>query len=929
MPRGIYDRKPRPHSQELSLGDLSSTSEVSVGGTRIKVHIWPNFRGEDNGDGGVRRVVEAQQRYLPQFGIDVVDTPEEADVLACHIEMPTPWYKLYPDKPVVAMIHGLYWDDFEWQNWAREANAKVLELIRSSDAITAPTEWVANSIRRATSRPVSIIPHGVNVDDWQHNEDSLGYVLWNKTRPDPVCDPTPLNDVAKILPNVDFVSTFGDESIKNIVLTGKRSFQEAKKLIQRAGVYLATTKETFGIGTLEAMAAGIPVVGFKWGGQLDIVRDGYDGFLVPPGDIYNLALAIEGALRDRSLLAQHARERAAEFTWEKACEQYATLFREALERKTATDPRTSIIVTAYNLERYLPDTLASVAEQTDTNFECIVVDDASPDSCGEIADGWAANDKRFRVIHNSKNVYLAEARNIGIRSATGKYILCVDADDMLAPNAVSDLAAALDADRTIQVAYGGVRFVNQDGVTPTLYDGFRDNPGHSSWPYQFSFEQQIQQRNLLPYCSMYRRETWEYTGGYRPRCRTAEDADFWTRVSSYGFRPKMVTNADTLIYRNRHGSMSQEQGPVDWVKWFPWSKDKSLTPAGAYTGEQVPVPSFDRPIVSVIIPVGPDHRTLVKDAIDSVDAQSFRNWECIVINDSGQPLDEMPSWVRIIDTAGHTGAAAARNAGLRAAKAPLFLPLDADDYLQPNALQWLLQAYSDTKDIIYTDFWEDPDKPGDFRLYEMKDYDANNLTRGTIHCVTALTPKSVWEKVGGYDEALPGWEDWDFQIKVADAGICSRRLAAPLFVYRKHTGSRREANVRDFETSKNGILSKWGDLWSGRKQLMACSSCAARATIRPTQGPPLTAAQQAARLTGGDDDAVLIEYTGAKQGNVPFKGKSGTFYLFSANAQPRYVLSRDVDVFLNRQDFRVVPKPDPIAIENAQAPVLVAEGKPA
>jgi glycosyltransferase involved in cell wall biosynthesis len=928
MPRGVYERKPRPHTSDASPKETGPDLPVSSGGGILKVHIWPHFEGEDKGDGGVRRVVEAQKRYLPQFGIQIVNTPEEADVIACHMEMPKPWYNLYPDKPVVAHCHGLYWDDFQWDNWAIAANEKVMNLLRTADAITAPSDWVANAISRATSRPAITVHHGVDSAEWDAADDNLGYVLWNKTRPDPVCDPEPFNQVSKLLPEVQFVSTFGEDA-PNVTVTGKVPYEQAKKIVQRAGVYLATSKETFGIGTLEAMAAGVPIVGFAWGGQVDIVRDKIDGFLVRPGDIHSLSLAIQGAILDRVPLGENAKQRAAEFTWEKAAKQYADIYKATYAKATEPRPRTSIIVTNYNLDEYLDECLTSVADQTDKNWECIIVDDASSRPAGRaIALNWASSDSRFKLVQNEKNLYLAEARNVGIRVATGRYILPLDADDKLEPSTVATLADALDGDRNTHVAYGGVRFVNEDGKTPTVYEGYP--PGSSSWPYQFSYENQMRQRNLLPYCSMFRREVWLDTGGYRPRCRTAEDADFWSRVSSYGFRPNMVTSEPTLIYRNRADSMSRKQEPVDWIKWFPWARDLKLAPAGAVTQVQQPVPSFDRPIISVIIPCGPDHRILVKDAVDSVDAQSFRDWECIVVNDSGARLPELPSWVRIIDTEGKIGVAAARNLGVRMSKSPLFLPLDADDFLQPNALQWLFDAYRESRDIIYSDFWEDPKDPGVFSVYRLPDYDAHNLIKGTIHCVTALTPKSAWERVGGYDEQIPAWEDWDFQLKCADAGICSRRIAAPLWVYRKHTGVRRNANVQDFETSKNGILSKWSLLWSGGKELMACSSCAARATVRPgSGGQPMTQAQVVARMAP-NGEALLVEYTGDRRGNMPYKGKGGNFYIFAAGEPPRYVLAVDLHLFEGRDDFRILPKEIvPALSETAVAPVLTAPGRPA
>lgn len=896
----------------------------------LKAHIHPFFRGEDTGDGGIRRVWEAQVKYLPQFGVEIVDSPDEADVLAAHAYAPANWLKNHLDKPLVAMCHGLYWREYEWAEWAQKVNRQVIETIRIANATTSPSDWVTATLRRHTSRYVKTIYHGIDLEDWQP-EDNLGYVLWNKTRPDPICDPKPMNLVAAMLPNVQFISTFGDE-VSNVKLTGKVTYDMSKELVRRAGVYLATSKETFGIGTLEAMAAGVPVVGFRWGGQTEIVRQNVDGILVRPGDIVALANAISTVLTNRDKYSANARNRASEFSWERAAESYADLFQSLVKPQSKKQsPRTSIIVTNYNLHDYLERCLQSVKDQDDPDWECIVIDDASSDPTGRhIAASFAKGDKRFKVINNKINVYLAEARNIGIRQAKGKYILPLDADDMLASNAVSALATSLDNDRTIHVAYGKVQFVKEDG-TPAIFKGFEKTPGYSSWPYQFDITHQLQNMNLLPYSSMFRREAWEQTGGYRPRMRTAEDADFWTRLSSYGFRPKMITDATTLIYRNREGSMSRAQARPEWNLWYPWAKHPETMPAGAVTETQVPIAVLDQTIVSVIIPVGPNHQILVKDAIDSVDAQTFRDWECIVINDSGVPLSELPAWVRIIETGSEkpVGVAAARNLGIRAAVAPLFLCLDADDYLQPNALAIMVDTHFRTRDIIYSDFWEDPHKAGEFSIFKTNDADATRLTRGTLHCVTALTPRSAWEAVGGYDETLPAWEDWDFQLKCADKGLCSRRIAAPLFTYRKHTGSRRDENIANFEVSKRGILAKWGDLWEGRKELMACRACSNKTTIQP---PPMIQSMSnggsrmsTQRING--ENVLQVEYIGNNQGTQIFKGRQGNYYQFSAFENVKYVLVSDAAIFQGRTDFTVTEikaEIEPVSNE----PALTAPGAP-
>lgn len=943
-PRGRPRKNPIPEEQVDAsvrvIGELEQplrATEANSFSTPVplKVYIYPKFDGKPVG--GIPRVVEAQVKHLPKFGIEIVGNEDEADLICCHTSIPSAFVKRFPRKPMVLISHGAYWSEFQWDNWALKSNSDQMESIRVSDRIITCSDWVANSIRRHTSRKVDVINHGVDYEEWQSELTNKDYVLWNKFRADPVCDPTPMNQVASLLPNVKFISTFGNKE-RNVALVGELPFENSKKLIQQAGVYLCTTRETFGIGTLEAMACGVPVVGFNWGGQAEFIEHKVDGWLAQPGDINGLAEGIQWALANREIVGTAARRKAQTFNWEHFAEQYASVFKETYQKKVKEGPRTSIIVTNYNLHDYLGRCLESVINQTDQNWECIVIDDASPNKAGwDLALGYSQSDPRIRVHCNDKNVYLAEARNIGIRMARGRYILPLDADDMLAPNAVSLLADSLDDDRSIHVAYGGVFFVNEDGKTPTDYGkeyGRKDLlPGKSMWPFPFVHEQQIQQMNLLPYCSMYRKEAWEQTGGYRRRCRTAEDADMWVRFSSYGFRPKMVTNEDTLIYRNRDGSMSRTNS-TEWIKWFSWTKLPQITPAGAVTKDQLPIPSLDPIVISVIIPVGPGHEKIFTDAVDSVDTQSFRNWECIVINDTGKPLEtELPSWVRVITTTGAQGPARARNAGIRASRGRLFLPLDADDYLEPDALQFMYEAYQRDPGFVYTDFWQSDVTGKKVSIHHCDDYDPYLITgrkrvfegqtrEGMIHTVTALTPKWAWEKVGGYDEALPAWEDWDFQIALGNIGVCGQRVPLPLFFYRKHTGFRREENYEFFERSKQGILAKWGDLWEGRKELMACGACQRARTQGLTGQGIWAASKQVKPVTSGE--AELIRYNGNKEGSIAYRGPSKTVYYFG-KGDTKFVLKEDVNMFLQYSEFSIVQQEIPAA--PITEPVLTAVGQ--
>lgn len=98
----------------------------------------------------------------------------------------------------------------------------------------------------------------------------------------------------------------------------------------------------------------------------------------------------------------------------------------------------SIIVPCYNVEQYLPKCIDSILNQTYQNFEVWLVDDGSPDRCGEICDEYAKKDARIKVIHK-KNGGLADARNVALDVITGEYVVCVDSDDYISPTHIEGL----------------------------------------------------------------------------------------------------------------------------------------------------------------------------------------------------------------------------------------------------------------------------------------------------------------------------------------------------------------------------------------------------------------------------------------------------------------------------------------------------------
>ncbi|KES03610.1 glycosyl transferase [Streptomyces toyocaensis] len=106
-------------------------------------------------------------------------------------------------------------------------------------------------------------------------------------------------------------------------------------------------------------------------------------------------------------------------------------------------PRFSVIVPAYQVQAYLHECLESVLTQSYPDLELIAVDDCSPDACGAVIDEFAARDPRVRVVHLPENVGLGRARNAGMERATGDYLVFLDGDDTLTPDALLALADRL------------------------------------------------------------------------------------------------------------------------------------------------------------------------------------------------------------------------------------------------------------------------------------------------------------------------------------------------------------------------------------------------------------------------------------------------------------------------------------------------------
>lgn len=133
----------------------------------------------------------------------------------------------------------------------------------------------------------------------------------------------------------------------------------------------------------------------------------------------------------------------------------------------------SIIVPVYNVEKYIHRCIDSILNQTFEDFECILVDDSSPDSCGMICDQYAAKDDRIKVIHK-ENGGVSEARNVALEVARGEYICFVDSDDYVENDFLMKIQESI-CEKDADVIVFGYKVISKNAESKIVYDSNLSN----------------------------------------------------------------------------------------------------------------------------------------------------------------------------------------------------------------------------------------------------------------------------------------------------------------------------------------------------------------------------------------------------------------------------------------------------------------------
>jgi GT2 family glycosyltransferase/glycosyltransferase involved in cell wall biosynthesis/predicted Zn-dependent protease len=455
--------------------------------------------------------------------------------------------------------------------------------------------------------------------------------------------------------------------------------------------------------------------------------------------------------------------------------------------------KVSAIVSAYNSEKFIRGCLEDLVNQTlykKGELEIVVVDSGSQENERAAVDEFKQKYPNIIYLRTEERETAYGAWNRGIKAACGKYITNANTDDRHRKNALEVMAGTLDNFPEIALVYGDQILTETENET---FDHCTP-VGYFSWP-EFDRIQLFHCPFIGPQ-PMWRRSLHDEFGHFDDSLKIAGDYDWWLRISEkYSFRhiPELLG----LYFLSPKGLEASNHK----LSWFEAGKVRQLY------GEKANITcDFDRfkmsfrvneyplmkdgifdhgqranPLVSVIVPTfnRPD---MLRETLNSILNQTYKNFEIIVVNDAGIDVDNIISDINkdgIITykkQATNKGLAASRNTGIQAAKGKYIAYLDDDDIFYPEHLETLVNFLeSSNYKVAYTDAFRayQAEENGEYivkkkELPSSSDFDHNRiLISNFIPVLCFMHEKSCLDEVGPFDEALTSHEDWDLWIRLS------------------------------------------------------------------------------------------------------------------------------------------------------------------
>lgn len=487
-------------------------------------------------------------------------------------------------------------------------------------------------------------------------------------------------------------------------------------------------------------------------------------------------------------------------------------------------PDITVAIMSYNNARFISHTIDSVLAETGVQLELIVFDDRSSDDSLAVLERYTT-DPRFSFVVNEQNLGMMGNYNRCVDAGSGRYVVVLGSDDLVYPGHLSALFAALELHPESSLAYTQCNWIDENGSLVR----HADHPGHLPHSY-FGHRDEvvdllIHDNYITPSAVMLRRSILDQVrlsdGNVHASDMMAGDWELWTRIARTA--PDFIfLRQTTLGYRIHGGQVSQSfyrsdkplaehtrilelnladpaarqrlqksAAPV----WEHYQRRLASYPQDiqekyAARGDAIRHLLFPRaghaagatPLFSVIVTTFNRPQLLI-DTLRSIDEQSFLDFEIILVNDCGEPvehlLNQFSTPVALIRHGVNKGLSAARNTGLKLARGQYVVYLDDDDLMLPDHLETLAGAIqSHPNSVVYVDAdYVNETLEGRRRIEHSRGnpllHDAFSADRlavqNFIPVNTFSHPRAIVDRIGGFDESLPALEDWEFLLRLSDS----------------------------------------------------------------------------------------------------------------------------------------------------------------
>jgi glycosyltransferase involved in cell wall biosynthesis len=331
------------------------------------------------------------------------------------------------------------------------------------------------------------------------------------------------------------------------------------------------------------------------------------------------------------------------------------------------NPRVTVLTAVRNGARYLGATIESIQNQTFKDWEYIIVDDASTDETLRVVENHLRGDSRLRVITRSISAGPYAAANDGLRSARGKYIVRIDADDLATPDRIERQLAFLSGHPGYRACVSYWQGLNERGVMPGTVTPVPDNPRVFRWAL-------LLRSASIHSAVCYERSMMEELGGYR-ELPLSQDYRLWcelTRRDWLGTMPEVLCFVRAHPTRESHAKFDVQRELALEVL-----ADHLL----ALTGER-----WSREDLIALRSVGHSERMSARKGLEMLDRwdslwraatdltfedrsalariSTFRRWKHLRSNIRTEPVPVLFGALKLITTKSHSMVPALRGVGL-------------------------------------------------------------------------------------------------------------------------------------------------------------------------------------------------------------------------------------------------------------------------